>query len=86
MNYFTAWFRRKKGTDMNLPINFHQKWKARMPDVAQMIQQGLLVKHIAKHYQCAPSTVVEAVTMHSIGVNRLKQKFRAEGTLCKQLS
>jgi hypothetical protein len=77
MNPNTQWARKKKGTLLSLPINFHHKWKARMPNVIQMIEHGLTAREIAGHFGCGQSVVSTAVQVHSIGVMRLKQQFRA---------
>ena len=76
MNDSTAWRRRKKGTSLNLKVNYLHVWADRMPNVLQMIQHGLKLKDIGKHYGCSATNVSEAMKGQGYVIAYLKREFK----------
>ena len=61
MNYDTKSYRKHHNIPMDLKVGYRNVWADRMPDVIQMIGQGLKLKDIGKHYNCTAENVGDAL-------------------------
>ena len=76
LQYDTLQYRVKKGIDVNLPLHYNHKWKARMPLITEMAQHGMTLDLIAEHYGCSPTNISIAVKAHGTPFHRIRHDYR----------
>mgnify|MGYP003629589454 FL=1 len=57
MRYDTKSHRKSHNIPMDLIVGYRNVWADRMPNVIQMIGNGLRLKDIGNHYNCTPVNV-----------------------------
>ena len=67
MNYDTKSYRKAHKIPLDLKLGYRNVWADRMPDVINMIGQGLKLKDIGRHYNCTAVNVGDAMRRAGIG-------------------
>ena len=76
LQYDTLQNRVKKGIDVNLPLHYNHKWKARMPLITKMIQHNMTLDLIAEHYGCSAANISIALAAHNRSILLIRHDFR----------
>lgn len=76
MNHQIASYRRKRGIPLDLEIGYRNVWEARMPNVLQMIEHGLNLRHIGEHYGVSSVSVSSGLKVQGYSIMRLKRDFQ----------
>ena len=76
MNYCVRSYRRSNGISLDLDVGYRNVWADRMPNVLQMIGQGLSLKAIGRHYGCHPTNVSAAMKRQGHIINYVKAEFK----------
>jgi len=82
MNHQIASYRRKRGIPLELEIGYRNVWAARMPNVLQMIEHGLNLRHIGEHYGVSSVSISSALKVQGYSIMRLKRDFQLNKQLC----
>jgi hypothetical protein len=62
---------------LDLKLGCKSVWSDRMPDVINMIGQGLKLKDIGNHYGCTPENVSKAMKVEGYGsIHYVRASFR----------
>jgi len=72
MNHQIKSYRRKHGIPLDLEIGYRNVWAARIPNVLQMIEHGLNLRHIGEHYGVSSVSVSLALKARGYSIRRIR--------------
>ena len=61
---------------LDLQLGYRNVWKDRMPDVINMIGQGLKLKDIGNHYGCTAGNVSAGMKAEGYSIHHVRASFR----------
>jgi len=76
MNHQIKSYRRKHGISLDLKVGYLHVWEERMQNVLQMIEHGLNLREIGKHYDCSPVNVSLAMKSRGFSIRRIRYDLK----------
>ena len=76
MNHQIKSYRRKHGISLDLKVGYLHVWEGRMPNVLQMVEHGLNLREIGKHYGCHAVSVSMGMKGQGYSIRRVRRDFQ----------
>jgi len=76
MNNQIKSYRKKHGISLDLKVGYLHVWEERMPNVLQMIEHGLNLRHIGEHYGVSSVSVSLALKSRGYSIRRIRYDLK----------